>query len=420
MKDDRTQGVSRGRTRVLGFDDPEMEFQLQRGLGAASYGGGTPGELLVVAEQIRARLASQPEADRDPAKSWVDAHAGLAARVEAAGREALAKGHRVSAREHLLRASMYYRAAEYFCDPCTPDHRRWGMASRDAFISAAGLLDLPFEAVQIPYENAAIPAYFFRPDEDTRIARKTVILNTGFDGSGEELYFQAGRAALERGYNVLAIDGPGQTGMTRLHPQLKFRPDWEVPIKAVIDWLSTRPGVDMQRLGLYGISLGGYFATRAACFEPRIRALAVNSPIIDLKAYQLGFFPPGMADNPPELRLEWMPDIPRSELPDHLRALLKIAFFRFGVSSVHEWLEQLTAFRTGDYLDRLRVPCLSMVGEAEGAGPLAQARYFVEHVAGPVTERVFRSQEGADAHCQLANLPLSCAVLFDWMDEVFA
>jgi hypothetical protein len=41
-------------------------------------------------------------------------------------------------------------------------------------------------------------------------------------------------------------------------------------------------------------------------------------------------------------------------------------------------------------------------------------------VSGPVTKRVFTTAEGADTHCQLGNLPLSNAVVYDWLDEVFA
>jgi len=415
----RTTGVERGRMHIQGFSEPEMEFQLQRGLGAASYGGASIGELLVAAERIRGLAAAQDSIERDPAGCWVQAHAELGAYVEGLGREALAKGHAISARDHLLRASMYYRAAEYYCDPHEPDHQRWGMASRQAFILGAGQLAASFRAVEIPYENAFIPAYFLQPDDTSPAPRKTLILNTGFDGSSEELYFTGGRAGLERGYNVLLIDGPGQTGMTRLHPQIKFRPDWEVPIKAVVDWLSAQPSVDMQRLGLYGISLGGYFSTRAACFEPRIRALVVNSPIVDLKAYELGFFPAEVVNDPPELRREWMAGLSRSELPDNLRSLLKIAFFRFGTDSLRDWLEMLSAFQATPYLHQIKIPCLSMVGEAEGGEPHAQAEVFASQVAGPVTRRVFRYDEGADAHCQVGNLPLSLAVLYDWLDEVF-
>lgn len=410
-------GVERGRLKIQGFKDPEMEFQLLRGMGVANYGGAAMGELLFAAGSTRELMAAH--AERVPAESWVRAHSDLAQATEALGRDALRKEHKVSARKHLLRASMYYRAAEYFCDPYTDAHRKWGLASRAAFVEAAKLLATPVEILELPYEKAGIPVYFFRPDASLE-PRKTLIVNTGFDGSGEELYFEVACDGLERGYNVLLLDGPGQTGMTRLHPELKFRPDWEVPMRTVVDWLASQPGVDMRRLGLYGISLGGYFATRAACFEPRIRALAANSPIIDLKAYQLGFFPRNVVADPPELRLEWLPEIPRSELPDSLRALLKIAFYRFGTESLHDWLAMLDAFQTGDFLGKLRIPCLAMVGEAEGEVPAKQAQLFKEKVAGPLTERVFRYEEGADMHCQVGNLPLSNAVLFDWLDDVFA
>lgn len=124
-----TQGVERGKLKTLGFTDAEMEFQLQRGLGAANYGGSSVGELLAAAQHIRSRSDSNEEAG-EAAECWVQVHAQLAQQTEKLGREALAKGHSISARDHLLRASMYYRAAEYFCDPYQPDHTRWGLASR--------------------------------------------------------------------------------------------------------------------------------------------------------------------------------------------------------------------------------------------------------------------------------------------------
>ena len=61
----------------------------------------------------------------------------------------------------------------------------------------------------IPYAGTTLPGYFFRagPEPDPR---PTVILTGGYDGTAEELYFSNGAAALARGYNVLAFDGPGQ------------------------------------------------------------------------------------------------------------------------------------------------------------------------------------------------------------------
>jgi hypothetical protein len=45
---------------------------------------------------------------------------------------------------------------------------------------------------------------------------------------------------------------------------------------------------------------------------------------------------------------------------------------------------------------------------------------FCSGVRGPVTKRIFTVAEGADTHCQLGNLPLSNAVIYDWLDGIFA
>lgn len=387
-----------------------MDFQLLRSLGAASYGGAAPGEVLWGASQVT---------DGDPT-TWPAAFGPMGERLVRRGLEAQEKGHRISARDHYFRASMVLRAAEYFSDPFRGEHRRWGLACREAFIAGAQFLDTPMEAARIPYEETWLPAYYFRPKDDPA-PRKTVVIFTGFDGCGEELYFEVGRGALERGYNALLIEGPGQTGTTRFQPELKFRPDWEKPTAAAFDWLLARPEVDAARIAIYGISLGGYFATRGAAFEPRAAALIANSPIVDLKAYQMGFFPPGSEEDPPDVQRAFIDEIPANELPHGPRSMLKTAFFRFGVESIREWLERLEAFRLGDEdLARLRVPCLAMIGEGEGAGPKGQAERFVRGVQGPAKLALFTAAEGADAHCQMGNLPLSAAVLFDWLDEHFA
>lgn len=79
----------------------------------------------------------------------------------------------------------------------------------------------------------------------------------------------------------------------------------------------------------------------------------------------------------------------------------------------------LAAYRV-DHLDRIACPCLALAGEGEGGETLRQTEVFAASVAGPVTTRIFRTDEGADMHCQLGNLPLSNAVVYDWLDEVFA
>jgi pimeloyl-ACP methyl ester carboxylesterase len=399
--------VTRSATRVRGFADPEMDFQLIRSLGVANYMGAAVGEVLAAVRDIK---------DGDP-RTWPSAFAALGSRVRSVA-QAVLQRHPVSARDHFLRASMYYRAAEYYDDPVTDTSQAHGLASRGAFLEAAKLMPWRSEVLQIPFEQRWLPGYFMQPASTEVRPRKTVIVLTGFDGTGEELYFQTGQAALERGWNVLIAEGPGQTGLLRFHPDMAFRPDYEAPVGAMIDYALSRAEVDPQRLALYGISFGGYFASRAAAHDTRIKALVANSPIPDLRAYLVGFVGPEVAANPPPLRLEQIDRVPDQQIPPGMKLNLKASLRRFGVDSVAAWLQRLRDFRIGDALRDIRCPSLALVGEGEGAVALDLFESFSQGVSGPVTQRIFTTAEGADSHCQLGNLPLSNAVIYDWLDEV--
>jgi alpha-beta hydrolase superfamily lysophospholipase len=400
--------VERTTTRVAGFAGAELDFQLMRSLGAASYAGAAPGEV------FSARAAIPGE---DP-YAWPSAFAALGARVQALGRAALSRNHPVSAREHFLRGSMYFRAAEYFADPFTDDSHRFGIASRDAFMAAAMLMADRVEPLEVEFEGRGLPAYFMTPASGAERGR-TLVAFTGFDGSNEELYFSAAAAGLARGYNVLVAQGPGQVGTMRTHPDLIFRPDYEKPIAAVLDAALARREVAPERLAFYGISFGGYFATRAGEHDPRIKALILNSPIVDVFAYMAAFVGP-MAQDPPPLTLANIDSVADAELPRVVKLSFKAACRRFGVDSFAGWMQRLKDFNAERDLGAIRCPSLAMVGTGEGGEPLAQLERYAAKVTGPATKRIFTSEEGADMHCQLGNLPLSCAVLYDWLDEVFA
>jgi dienelactone hydrolase len=402
-------GVARSTTRVRGFADPEMDFQLLRSLGAANYMGGAVGEIFAAVRNIN---------NGDP-RSWPPIFATLGDQTQTIARSVLPK-HRVSARDHFQRASMYYRAAEYHDDPVTDASRAHGLASRDAFLEAAKLMPGKVEVLQIRFESVWLPGYFLQPAGVDARPRKTVIVLTGFDGTGEELYFQTGQAALERGWNVLIAEGPGQAGFLRFHPHVVFRPDYEAPVGAMIDYAFARPEVDSRRLALYGISYGGYFAPRAAAHDSRIKALVANSPIPDLHAYLVGFVGREIAANPPPLTLEEVDQVPDQELPPGLKLNLKASMRRFGRDTVAGWLERTRDFRIGDALQNIRCPSLALVGEGEGPAAMNLFENFSRGVGGAVTRRIFTTAEGADSHCQLGNLPLSNAVIYDWLDEVLA
>src|SRR5262249_61764771 len=121
---------------------------------------------------------------------------------------------------------------------------------------------------ETPYAAATLPGSLHLADASAP-RRPLLIMHSGFDGSAEEMHWSGARAAVERGYNVLAFDGPGQFGP--IHRQgLTFRPDWEKVVGPVLDYALTRTQqVDGARIALMGVSMGGLLAPRAAAFEKR-------------------------------------------------------------------------------------------------------------------------------------------------------
>lgn len=405
-----TDTTVRSSTRVIGFDDPELDFQLLRQLGTAPYGGASVGECLAAAAQIRDAGAH----------TWTDTFAELAERQRADADRFAGAGHRRSARERYLHSSNSYRAAEYFAPYGTDRHVELGLASRAAFLTAMAETPTPIEELWLAWRGQRLPGYWLRPP-DASGPGPTLIVTSGFDGTLEETYFQIGAAALERGWRVLQICGPGQMDTARTEPATHFVPDTESWVSAWIDTALERADVDPDRIGLLGISFGGYFVARAAAHEPRIAALVANSPVIDLRAYMVSFVA-GMGGDPEEVLTPEqdfsLADIDAAsddEMPPTIKEMSRSLIRRFG---------QTTFLNTFHYLRQFTVdpaaigcPALALVGSGEGREPIRQYEEFADRARGPVTRRMFTPAEGADSHCQLGNLTLSNAVTLDWLQD---
>ena len=400
----------RSTTRVTGFEDPELDFQLLRQLGMAAYGGAAVGECLAAAAQIR----------DTGAQGWTDVFAELAERQRADAQQCAAAGHRVSARDRYLHASNSYRAAEYFSPFGTDRHVELGLASRAAFLAAMAENPTGVEELWLPWRGQRLPGYWFAPP-DASGPGPTLIATSGFDGTLEETYFQIGLAALERGWRVLQICGPGQMDTARTEPATHFVPDTESWVSAWIDLALDRAEVDPDRLGLLGISFGGYFVTRAAAHEPRVRALVANSPVIDLRAYLVSFVA-GMGGDPQEVLtpeedfgLADIDQMSDDEMPPAAKEMSRSLIRRFGQTTFLNTFHYLQEFNVDPA--SIRCPALALVGSGEGGEPIRQYEVFAERAGGPVTRRMFTTAEGADTHCQLGNLTLSNAVTMDWLDD---
>jgi dipeptidyl aminopeptidase/acylaminoacyl peptidase len=201
-----------------------------------------------------------------------------------------------------FKASNYFRTAVFmFAD----DQERTLLAldkSREVFQQAISHEPYSIRHIQIPYEGTTLPGYLCLVDNSDK-KRPTVLLQSGFDGTGEEVYITTGKYALEHGYNVLIFEGPGQ-GAARRKRSLIFRPDWESVVTPIVDFAFTIPQIDTKNLVLYGISMGGYLAPRALAYEHRIAIGIANGGVYD-------FHNLFMRTSPAELEL--MLDVPEYE-----------------------------------------------------------------------------------------------------------
>jgi len=199
-------------------------------------------------------------------EDWCGAWSARAAVHEALGREALEQGYCLSAGEHLSRAAVYYHFAKFVFVHDLDQMRRAHMKAVECRGLALPHLRPPGERVEIPYEGGHLAGILRRPEGDAR--PPVVIMVPGLDSAKEEMEAYE-LPFLARGMATLMVDGPGQGEAEYEFP---IRGDYEVAAKSMVDWVCGRPDVDSARIGLWGVSLGGYYAPRAAAFEKRIRA----------------------------------------------------------------------------------------------------------------------------------------------------
>jgi 2,6-dihydroxypseudooxynicotine hydrolase len=185
-----------------------------------------------------------------------DMHAGLAREAEEAGRSR-------TAGEAWNRAALSYHFGKFVWMLDMNRYRESTFLAVEALRNAHRHLDPGAERLAIPYEGIAMAANLRRP---AGVAwPPLVLLLPGLDSTKEE-FFGWEQVFLDRGLATFSFDGPGQ-GETGLRSSIY--PDYERAVSRVLDALD-----GFERIGVAGVSLGGYYAPRAAAYEKRIRAAA--------------------------------------------------------------------------------------------------------------------------------------------------
>ncbi|KAB8145672.1 alpha/beta fold hydrolase [Chloroflexia bacterium SDU3-3] len=390
----------------LMFQDQTLSFEFLRVLGETVGGGADINECLLTGSRIV----------EDDLETWFLEWNRTAERIHGIADRCMAEGHPTSARDAYLRASNYYRSAEFFLhigghDPRAEDTYD---RSRACFLQALPLLPFPAEQVQIPYEGTTLPGYLFRPDNSGK-PRPTILRHGGFDSTGEEIFFHATRGALERGYNCLLFEGPGQ-GYVLRKQGLPFRPDWENVVTPVVDFTLTQRGVDPARLVLIGGSLGGYLAPRAAAFEHRLAACVAIDGLFSFDVPAEATTVLQHAKNEQESQ-QMLQEMQRRSL--NMRWAISQGIWSFAVDTPEEFVARMARYTMEGIAQQIRCPMLVCDAERDHFFD-NQPQKLYDALTCERTLLRFTAEDGADEHCHVGADHLLNQRVFDWLDSTLA
>jgi dipeptidyl aminopeptidase/acylaminoacyl peptidase len=209
--------------------------------------------------------------------AWCAAWTAAGAEHEALGRAAEAGGRLLSAGQHYAQAAVYHHFGKFLFVQDVDQMRAAHAAAVRCLDAALPHLRPPGRKVTIPSPSGRFVGVLRLPAQDQFGAgpHPAVVLVPGLDSAKEE--FRSTEALfLERGVGTFSVDGPGQGESEYDTP---IRGDWEEPGAAILDALAAQPSVDPEQLGVWGVSLGGYYAPRIASADPRVRAcVALGGP----------------------------------------------------------------------------------------------------------------------------------------------
>lgn len=355
--------------------------------GMAPYGAVALAEIDQVSQKLVPR---QGEAD-----AWREEWCALAQRVE---KQALAAQQRRTAGRHYLRAGMYYFTGERFVYP-GEQKREIG---RNALRCQHAGLERRYpqiERVEVPYENGLTLPGLYLKNHENRARAPTVVVFDGMDNCKEMSVLFAGLEFAARGWNTLAIDGPGQGESLRLR-NLYSRHDYEVPGRAAYEYVAARPEVDARRVVVMGYSFGGYYAARIAALEKGYAAaVALSALHWDLAGFQR--------------------EVKRRQEIDP-RATAQSAFhFRWIMGCLEDAdaaIRKAESFSLAEVAPQITMPFLVVHGADDKLVPVAAAHQLHAAVGSEKKAlKIFTAEEGGSAHALSDNRPLAIDYIADWI-----
>ncbi|MEU2284594.1 alpha/beta hydrolase [Streptomyces sp. NPDC013178] len=398
------------------FRNPDFNFSGLLALGGSDQGSADVGEVLTAVNAInKAGLSAQ---------TYVETFRKLGDQLMKAPTGG--RPDRESTRFRALRASQYYAQALFFVlgsrDPGSEEELY--KACRGAWDTFCKLCDPAPVTAKVPYAKTSVPVWLFRPDASGR-RRPTVILTNGSDGQNVDMWTYGVSAALDRGWNALVYEGPGQGQMIFVN-QVVFSPRWETVVAPLVDWLTARSDVDADRIALTGLSMGGDLAPRAAAFEQRIAALVAMPGCLD-PWLAFGELRKILTPNKEETNDIWNKEVVPQLSPAEA-ATVKKRFEPFSVPAMlaarqgrmftdfYTPATLIASMNITNVVGRIKAPTLVLDYDFEQFYP-GQPRQMFDKLTAPKEYVKLTAATGAQLHCSPMAPRQHCEVVFDWLQE---
>jgi len=336
--------------------------------------------------------------------AWFEEWTRMGDVVEARGRDAARAGHTLTAASCFMRATRYYQTGERFIHPRSLRSQEVYAKSVKIFQEAAAMIRRPrIEPVEVPYGETSLPALLVHPDPAVAGNKPApaMVFFDGFDVTKELQYGYGVPDLAARGVGCLIVDGPGNGESVRFR-ELPLIAETEHYATPVYNYLAGRPEFDAKRIGVMALSLGGYYAPRAASLEQRFACCVAWGAQWDYHAVWAK-------------RLEELDKgkvLSLSVPPEHLQWVL-------GVPDRAAALKNLEGFRLDGIVQKMTCPFLLVHGGGDQQIPLATAERLYAAVGSKQKAlKVFSREEGGFHHCQVDNVTIGLHYMWDWVADV--
>ncbi|MBN27819.1 MAG: alpha/beta hydrolase [Alteromonadaceae bacterium] len=311
-----------------------------------------------------------------------------------------AEGYLLSAGTKYGRAFGYYLSAERMQ---SRDYApRWaaydkGLALYKKYVECSGL---HVDFIDIPYEGSSYPAIFVH--DGSGEPRPALVSCNGLDSMKEQVMMAGhGIENLRRGINTLLIDQPGTGEALRKRglPAVYDTERWATP---AWEYLASRSDVIANKIGMFGLSLGGYYAPRAAANEPRFALCAVMGANHVWGERQ-------------KQRLEKDGENPVPHYWDHV-------MWVWGKDNMEDFMAYMPNVTLDGQIEKLKMPFLVTHGAGDRQIPLHNAHRSYDQAVNSSKRhlRIFDEADFEIEHCGADNGTVMRDYIADWCAQTFA